>query len=258
MTPDELSRQEEAAREAIRALSRLSSEVRVSPDFLAHVMARAEQLPEPRGGLWQRVRLAMTAPLSPAMRVVALVVFLLALAGAIPQYATWIKAYTWGVPSEAVHEAKVQERLWRKNFACATQLDRSSSNYTVLTADSVDVVVWGCPSGDVLVTVQSSQEPSRQRHVWIALDTLRDSEESFSFLVQQAFAAEKSPRGKRRSAHVVRVLCQKWLPKRFIQRRVQFSDGRCRDEVINPRNGKVTRHKEAACEPTCAGLAKLP
>jgi hypothetical protein len=98
------------------------------------------------------------------------VLLLLAMIGAVPQYALWIKAYAWGVPSDAMYTARIQERLWEKNFACAAQLDHSSSTYAALTGEWGTVVVWACPSGDVQVTVESPQEARSRRSVWIALD----------------------------------------------------------------------------------------
>lgn len=48
MTPNELNQEEMAAREVIAALGRLSRDVQVPPDFLAHVLAKADQQPLPR------------------------------------------------------------------------------------------------------------------------------------------------------------------------------------------------------------------
>jgi hypothetical protein len=47
------------------------------------------------------------------------------------------------------------------------------------------------------------------------------------------------------------VLCQKWLPNRLIKRRVQLADGRCVDEVVNPRTGRVTSRQDAPCDREC-------
>jgi hypothetical protein len=178
-------------------------------------------------------------------------VLILALAGAIPQYATWMTAYVWDIPAAAIHEAKVQHQLWRKNFACATQLDGNSSNYMALTNEHVNVVVWTCPSGDVLVTVQSLHAPSSPRSVWIGLDVSTNLAQRPATFVPHVFAAEKPLRTDRRAVPVVRVLCQRWLPKHLIQRRVKFADGRCQDEVINARTGKMIEHEDAACEMAC-------
>ena len=248
MRHDEIAKQEAAAREIIQALARLSGEVRASPDFLAQVMAKADQLPVLHRSPRHWIARAAWWPSIPVLRWAVAAVLLLALAGAIPQYVTWINAYVWGVPSTAVHEAKVQDQLWKKNFACSTQLDDKARNYLALTDEHLNVVVWTCPSGDVLVTLQSLKEPSAQRYVWIALDAFAHPEQQTALLVPEAFAADKAPRTDRRAAPVVRVLCQRWVPKHLIKRRVKFSDGRCQDEVINPRNGKMIEHKEAACE----------
>lgn len=256
MRDDEIAKQEAAAHDIIQALARLSSAVRASPDFGAQVMAKADQIPIPRRRLRHRIVSAAWWPSAPAMRWVVATVLLMALAGAIPQYATWMTAYVWDIPSAAIHEAKVQHQLWQKNFACATQLDGNSSNYVALTNEHVNVVVWTCPSGDVLVTVQSLQEPSSQRYVWIGLDVSANPAQRSAAFVPKVFAADKTLRTDRRAAPAVRVLCQRWLPKHLIKRRVKFSDGRCQDEVINSRNGKMIEHEDAACEVACEWLPK--
>jgi transcriptional regulator of acetoin/glycerol metabolism len=48
MTPNELDREEAAAREVIAALGRLSHDVQAPPDFLAHLLAKVDQRPLPR------------------------------------------------------------------------------------------------------------------------------------------------------------------------------------------------------------------
>lgn len=256
MRHDEMAKQEAAAREIIQALARLSSDVRASPDFLAQVMAQADHMPIPRRRLRHWIVSAAWWPGAPALRWAVAAVLLLALAGAIPQYAAWITAYVWDIPAAAIHEARTQHQLWKKNFACATQLDGNSNNYVALTNEHVNVVVWTCPSGDVLVTVQSLKEPSAQRYVWIGLDDAANPEQRAAALVPEVFAADKALRPDRRAVPVVRVLCQRWLPKHLIKRRVKFSDGRCQDEVINSRNGKMIQHEDAACEAACEWLPK--
>jgi hypothetical protein len=251
MRDDEIAKHEAAAQDIIQALARLSHDVRASPDFGAQILAKVDHIPLPRRRLrhW-RVR-ATWWPSAPAWRWVIATGLLLALAGAIPQYATWMTAYVWDIPAAAIHEAKVQHQLWQKNFVCAPQLDGTSSNYVALTNEHVNVVVWTCPSGDVLVTVQALHEPSSQRSVWIGLDVSVHLAQRFAAFIPHVFAAEKPLRTERRAVPVVRVLCQRWLPKHLIKRRVKFADGRCQDQVINSRNGKMIEHEDAACEVAC-------
>jgi hypothetical protein len=253
MTPDELNKHEIAARDVINTLGQLSHGVRASPDFPAQVMARAEPLLSPRQrflhwliglGAWQVPLFA---------RVAVAVVFVLAVIGAVPQYVAWINAYGLGVSPDSIHEARVQEWLWEKNFACATQIDRSSSDYATLIGDYVNVVVWACPSGDVLVVVESpTSEQISRRSVWVALEeTLQRPKPRLSLAIQQAFAQERRGRQDIFVPQFERVICQRWLPNKAIKRRIQLANGRCRDEVINPRNGRVSDRGEAPCTPAC-------
>lgn len=250
MRHDEPEREEDKNRDLIDALGMLSRETRATPDFVARTLARADQLPQPRRTWRNWVGLTDWSILirSPVMVVSVLV---LALIGAVPQYLTWVRAYVMGVPSETVHEARVQEQLWEKNFACATQLDRDSGNYAAITGEQVVVVAWACPSGDVLVTLESTMADATRRTVWIPLDSGHASMALLDRLVQTAFAAPDARLAKRHATPMVNVLCQKWLPDRSILRRVQLANGQCFDEVINPRTGAVIKRRPASCDRQC-------
>jgi hypothetical protein len=251
MTHDKFEQHEQAARDVIQALSVVSRGAEASPNFLAQVMARAEQLPTPRPRLWHWLTEALSQPLWVPTRIAWTLVLVLALAGAVPQYYAWLKAYTLGVPADSLYEARLQETLWEKNFACATRLDRQSNDYAAIAGDQVNVVVWACPSGDVLVALGSPNEPSAQRSVWIPMTQLSQPSSQLSWLVRQAFAAELHAQAGKRFAPMTRVLCQRWLPDKRILRRVQLANGQCRDEVIDPHTGRVTQSRPAACDPAC-------
>jgi hypothetical protein len=248
---DELERQEQTARDLIEALAKMSHQTRASSGFVARVMARADTLAVPRPGAlaWLTGGGGWLVAGGARLAVAALVV--LALIGAVPQYITWIKALVMGVPADVLHEARMQENLWEKNFACATQLDRHSSNYAAISGEHVIVVTWACPSGDVLVTVESATDDVARRSVWIPLDARRQAVSLFDLAVHDAFAAAGAFQVSRRSVPMVTVLCQKWLPNRFIKRRVQLANGSCFDEVINPRTGRVVHRQEAPCDRAC-------
>jgi hypothetical protein len=211
---DEFAQHEDRARNLIETLGQFSNDTSASPDFAARVMARADELPMPRRGLFARICRApldviTSTPLR--WRIATAVVSLLLVAAAVPQYVTWIKAYTMGVPSTALWEARLQEHLWEKNFACATQLNHDSANYAVITADRVTVVTWACPSGDVLVSLESlSDEPSR-RSVWVALDSPPITASLLDRIVHRAFAAPTALHAASRSDPIVDVVCQKKL-----------------------------------------------
>jgi hypothetical protein len=243
---DELAQFEDANRDLIATLGKLSRDVEASPDFLRRVMARADSIPAP--GRWWLTWLPV-APASPALRLAAALVVVLALIGAIPQYASWLEGYVSG-PSDTIYEAKIQEQLWKKNFTCASQLDRSSSNYAAIRGEQVVVVAWACPSGDVLVTIES---PDQQvtKNVWLALDERQRAAGLLDWLIPEAAAARGGPHHGKSTAPVAKVLCQKWLPDGNVLRRIQLANGNCFDEVINPRNGRVVKRRSAPCNRNC-------
>ena len=152
MTPDELNSQEEANRDLVEALRRVSHDALAPADFLARVMARADHEPVPRRGVLAWVWQPPLWSMAMGMRLAGAVIFVLAVIGAVPQYIAWINAYVMGVPTEAIYEARTQERLWKKNFTCATQLVHNSSNYGCHHwrgggGGDVGLPVWGC-AGD--------------------------------------------------------------------------------------------------------------
>ncbi len=250
MTHDEFEQHEHAARDVIQQLQRVAGAAQASPDFMAHVLARAEHEPPPRRGIKGWLNTALLWPTSFRTTTAFAVCMLLALLGAIPQYYAWINAYVIGVSPTWLQTARLQEELWKKNFVCATQLDQGSTAYASVTDDHVNVVVWACPSGDVLVVMGTPAEPSSRRSVWVPLQTSTPSSDFFSWLVRRAFAAEIPPEAFQ-VTQVTRVLCQKWLPDRRIKRRVQLANGECRDEIINPRTGQVQDKGPAPCDPSC-------
>jgi hypothetical protein len=232
----------------------MSRDAQASPDFAARVMARADELPVPRRSLLAQIcRVPMgVIGLTPLRwRVATAVVSLLLVVAAVPQYVTWIKAYIMGVPSGALWEARLQERLWEKNFTCATRLNHHSANYAAIAGDHVTVVTWACPSGDVLVSLESlSDEPSR-RSVWIALDSSSHTAGLFDRIVRQAFAAPTPRHAANRPDPIVDVLCQKKLSHRRVMRHVRLASGRCVREEIDIRTGKVVSRQSVSCDGGC-------
>jgi hypothetical protein len=251
MTPDELNAHEEAHRELVEALRRLSQDTSASAGFFQRVMARADHLPVPRrrflGWMWP-------TPLwstSVSWRLAGAALFVLAIIGAIPQYVAWINAYVMGVPTETIYQARTQEQLWKKNFTCATQIDHTSSRYAAIMGEDIVVVTWACPSGDVLVTLESLSERAARRSVWVPLEVHQPFTQQLPELLRSAYAAEGERVADKRAEPIVEVLCQRWLPNRFIKRRIQLADGNCFDEIINPRTGQVVQRQQAPCERGC-------
>ncbi len=253
MRHDEFARHEADARDLIEALGKLTSsrDHQASEDFEAQVLARADAEPEPapRRGLWAWFFDAPWVPASPPIRMAVAGSSLLILIGAVSQYITWVNAYWMGIPSDGLREARLQERLWHKNFDCATQLDHKSANYAAIAGEQVTVVTWACPSGDVLVTLESVADEISRRSVWVALDAPHEAASLLERLIPSAFAASPEHLVAQRQKPKVSVLCQKWLSKKRLQRRIQRGPNKCVDEVINARNGKVIKRRQAPCEP---------
>jgi hypothetical protein len=248
---DEFAQHEEEARDLIEVLGKLSHDVQASPGFTARVLAQADELRVPRRGWLRWMTEGLMWPTSTPARVAFAALGLLLCIGAVSQYATWINAYLMGVPSGAVREARLQEQLWEKNFLCATQLDRSSNNYAATTGDNVTVVAWACPSGDVLVTLESTTEETLQRSVWIPLNSTQKAASFLENLVPEAMAAPLLQVAKKQADPIIAVLCQKRLPGKLVKRRIRRANGRCIDEVIDTRSGRVIKRQKAPCTRDC-------
>jgi hypothetical protein len=251
VTHDEFSRREAEARDILDALGQLSRAAQASPGFAENVLAQAEQFPVPRRGYLGWLTAAPRWPSTMAMRCAVAAVCVLVVIGAVSQYVTWIRAALLGVPSGTLAYASLQEKLWEKNFACATQLDQHSDDYALITSEHVIVVAWACPSGDVLVTVESPAEERLERSVWVALDGPARTSSLWHDLVRRAYAAAWPLYARRPADPMIAVICQKWLPNKLVKRRIRRANGKCVDEVINPRNGRVVQRQPAPCARDC-------
>jgi hypothetical protein len=247
---DEFARHEADARDLIEALEKLnlSRDRQASADFETQVMARATQEPTPRRGLWSWFFNMPWGPASPSMRIAVAALSVLIFVGAVSQYATWVMDYRMGIPPGELHEARVQEHLWQKNFDCAAKLDYESTNYAAIAGEHVTVVTWACPSGDVLVTLESVTDAVDQRSIWVALDEPQLNVDLIDWLTSSAFAAA-SDQVAQRQRPKLSVLCLKRLPDKRLLRRIQQQPGQCVDEVIDTRNGRVVERRKAPCEP---------
>jgi hypothetical protein len=249
---DEFSRHEDDARDLIEALGKLSRDTQASPGFSARVIAQADQLPTPRRGAFAWLSDLPLWLASPSWQVAAAALCLIVMIGAVSQYVTWVRAGLMGVPSGLLHEAQLQQQLWQKNFECATQLTQQSANYAAIAGEHVTVVTWACPSGDVLVTLESLTESEKlsRRSVWVPLDSPQTTAHFFDELVSQAFASEHLLFAQR-SNPVTRVICQKRVHKKLVKRRIQRANGKCEDEWIQVTNGSVVKRQPAPCTPEC-------
>src|SRR5262245_3370661 len=93
---DALEQQEAAAPEVIAALGQLTRDVQAPPDFVAHVLAKADQQPVLRPS-----RVIWLGRLPWGVDVAVAAILLLAVVGAVPQYMTWFTAYVRGIPSDS-------------------------------------------------------------------------------------------------------------------------------------------------------------
>lgn len=252
MRHDEFARHEADARDLIEALGKLTSsrDHQASADFEARVLARADAEPEPvpRRRFWVWFFDAPWVPVSPVMRIAVVGLSVLILIGAVSQYAIWVNAYWMGIPPNELREARLQEHLWQKNFDCAAQLDHKSTNYAAIAGEQVTVVTWACPSGDVLVTLESVSDEISRRSIWVALDEPQVSVQLLDWLTPSAFATSTDQVAQRQRPQLL-VICQKRLPKKRLLRRMQRAPGKCVDEVIDMRSGRVVERRKAPCQP---------
>ena len=95
MSSSELDKQEEAARDLIEALRRVSSDAQAPPDFQAAVMAKIAQLPPPRLGFlgWWRSVITQRVP----VMIPAVVTAVLALSLSLN---VWLGTSLWETPAE--------------------------------------------------------------------------------------------------------------------------------------------------------------
>jgi hypothetical protein len=169
--------------------------------------------------------------------------------GAVPQYTTWAKAVTLGVPWNAVGEAEEQKALWTKNFECSWKEPSQTAKTTMTTSRNERVTVTLCPSGDALVAIQPPGAEPRFR--WIGFDRFDTGAPRTAmtdgrpgFWVREVAAAE-SVRMLAQADGV--VICMTRDANGFVVRRLQLPDGRCQEQVVNPYTGKVVEVRPAAC-----------
>ena len=246
MKPDELKRQEDTARHIISALGDLSTDAQASPGFMNRVMSRAEgiSMPHQRWRTW--LANVLPSPASTAGRFAFAALLVIAIVGAVPQYASWIDAYTSGLSAEL---ASLQEDLWNRNYDCSGEFDISSDRSATIegSTDAPGITVWaGCPSGDVLVsftTMDGGDDPVW----WIPYRNGQKTASLLDLIVPVAHAATYAQSDNLVAATIKKVLCQKKLSNGYIVRRILMSDGKCYDETINPRRGKAEKREKAPC-----------
>lgn len=174
---------------------------------------------------------------------------LTSVAGAVPQYSTWAKAYMLDVPWGTVSEAEEQKALWAKNFECSWKESAQTAKTSVTTDRNERVSIIVCQSGDALVAHQPPGSEPRFR--WIGFDRFQGGARGAAtsdglpgFSVRPAAAQE--PLRRFAQAEPV-VICVTRDAKGLIVRRVRHPDGTCQEQVINPYTGAVVEVRAAAC-----------
>lgn len=167
---------------------------------------------------------------------------IISLVGAIPSFIDRYQAYKKGVPHQTLWVATEQERLWEKNFDCA----KNVPPHVFTTVSNASVNVIGCPSGDILVKVQKPDGPN-EFFRWIEFNNALTQTSYLSPGVREAFAASQNPPLDQLAQSGTTVICQRRDANGFIVRIIQFPNGSCEEEVINPFTGAVVSRKSAPC-----------
>jgi hypothetical protein len=169
---------------------------------------------------------------------------LIAIIGAMPTFIELYDSHQWKVPFGFGKAADQQNEIWEKNFECT----RKQAFREVITRHNVKVGTIVCPSGDVLFRVEAPDSPAVLR--WVGLSTFRlDRGSSINLLVREAVAADLSD--KDRLAQAPSVLCQRWLRKGVLLRRLRYPNGQCFDETIDTYRGIVISRVPAPCDSNC-------
>jgi hypothetical protein len=172
-----------------------------------------------------------------------IVIFLIALFGALPHYRDMIVAYVRGVPVDQLSQGEEQSRLWEKNSDCYKQ----SNPVPVKTNRNDALSVTVCPkTGDILVDVKPSE--GAEIFKWIGLNSFEKT--GASILSSSTAFAQPVPQGGQAQVPAT-VLCQRQLSGEIILRRVQYSDGQCFDQQINPFSQQVVQRNPAPCDQHC-------
>jgi len=174
-----------------------------------------------------------------------IVIFLIALFGALPHYRDMIVAYMRGVPVGQLSQGEEQSRLWEKNSDCYKQ----SNPVPVKTNRNDALSVTVCPkTGDILVDVKPSGEGT-EIFSWIGLNSFEKT--GASILSSSTAFAEEFPQAEQLAQVASTVLCQRQLSAEIILRRIQYSNGQCFDQQINSFTQQVVQQNPAPCDQHC-------
>jgi hypothetical protein len=166
------------------------------------------------------------------------------------------KAYVYQVPVKQVFSAQKQNEMWTKNADCIRKAPRSQ----LTLEEHIAIAVSACASRDILVDITYPDDKKVYR--WIPFGTPEPADDSSSDallnrinLVAEALAMSPPSTFGSESAGTMQsdgqIICQRWLDKRRLLRRVRESDNTCHDEIVDTYTGKVESQKPAECKADC-------
>lgn len=168
---------------------------------------------------------------------------------AVPTVVEALQANNIGVNFGRSKEAIIQRNLWKKNMSCA------QAPYDWLKTDTntlVDATI--CKTGDVLVRIKT---PTTQAYEWVTIDKY-DSQKSSLNLLQNTISVKSFNNANTKQSNIgtkiaqsITVLCQKWLNKSMVLRRVSIPNDGCYDEIVNTYTGRVEQRTSAPCNSQC-------
>lgn len=176
--------------------------------------------------------------------------------GAVPQYVNVAKAYVYQVPVKQVFSAQMQNEMWTKNADCIRKAPRSQ----VTLEEHIAISASACASRDILVDITYPDDKKVYRWIPFATPPADDDSSSDALLNKIDLIAEAlampavSPVvsesiGTAQSAG--QIICQRWLDKRRLLRRIRESDSACHDEIVDTYTGKVESQKPSECKADC-------
>lgn len=183
---------------------------------------------------------------------------------------TLVHSYHWvtlGVSWGEVPFARSQQRLWQRNWMCASgpgedarlsaQPDGTAAARRIETFTGLRLRVQACPNADVLARTVTAAGTGRA--VWIAAEGFGGEEASISGVMRAlAQEARRSPGASEGDASFS-IMCQAWGAggsdsARVV--RVISLPGGCIREDIDILTGKVVSAESVPCSAECAPTAE--
>jgi hypothetical protein len=164
------------------------------------------------------------------------------LIAAIPTYKEFFNSTELNVPYGDSKKAVLQHDMWKKNATCTL-----APYEWFKTESNVHVDATICKSGDVLVRVKNPA--NKGFYDWVPVDRFIETQASLS-LLGSAFASELTNRTILAKGSET-VLCQRWIDKARLLRRISTPNNGCYDEIVNTYSGYVESKRSAPCNSSC-------